>query len=194
MTDVGYSTELRFGGFLPKRVETAPDWLHCPAVMDVCSISSCVSSLPENWIDHWLHNDVFLYDTPELARRIMDASGPYTVFGYRLSLVCFVDGQAEPWVWQAPNAPPDAPPGYRSLGFDVFGKLLDWPGIAGFGHSPLSCNDMASQYPVNAHCLLDQRDAAYAAAQRFSIEQPEPGNYYVAEVLVAGDGPLATSP
>jgi hypothetical protein len=46
MTDRGYSTELRFGGFLPKRVETALDWLDCPAVTDVCSISNCVSSLP----------------------------------------------------------------------------------------------------------------------------------------------------
>ena len=48
---------------------------------------------------------------------------------------------------------------------------------------PVSCNAMAAEYPVNAHCLLDDPAIAVAAAERFSIEQPEPGTYYVAEVL-----------
>ncbi len=56
-------------------------------------------------------------------------------------------------------------------------------GIIGFEHSPLSCNAMAAEYPVNTHCLLDDLGAAVAAAERFSIEQPEPGMYCVAEVL-----------
>jgi hypothetical protein len=184
-----YSTELRLGGFLPKCVMTAPDWLACPAVRDICSVSSCVSPPPAGWIDHWLHNEVWLYDAPELARRVMDSSGPYTLFAYRLSIVRFVDGRPESWEWRAEQAPPDVPPGYRSLGFDVAGKLFE--GMAGFGCSPLSCNHMASEYPVNAHCLLDDRDAAFAAAERFSVEKPEPGTYFVAEVLVEGAGPIA---
>ena len=189
MTGREYSTELRFGGFLPKFVMTAPDWLKCPAVHDVCSISSCVSPPPLGRIDRWLHNDVWLYDTPQLARQVMDASRPYTVFAYRLSVVRFVDGQAEDWAWSSATARLDLPAGYRSLGFDVAGKLFD--SIAGFGCSPLSCNRMASEYPVNAHCLLDDLEEAFAAAERFSIEKPEPGTYFVAEVLAEG-GSAAT--
>ena len=82
------------------------------------------------------------------------------------------------------------PPGYRSLGVDVAGKLFD--SIAGFGCSPLSCNSMASEYAVNAHCLFDERHAALAAAERFSVEKPEPGTYFVAEVLVEPAASTAT--
>jgi hypothetical protein len=106
--------------------------------------------------------------------------------------VRFDDGRPEDWAWSTQTGPLDLPPGYRSLGFDVAGKL-DY-GIWGFGCSPLSCNGLATEYPVNAHCLLDDLDAAFAAAQRFSIEKPEPGKYIVAEVLVAGDDPIATTP
>jgi hypothetical protein len=56
-------------------------------------------------------------------------------------------------------------------------------GILGFECSPLSCNSIAAEYPVNAHCLLDDLAMAVAAAEHFSIEQPEPGMYYIAEVL-----------
>ena len=57
-------------------------------------------------------------------------------------------------------------------------------GFLSFEHSPLSCNAIAAEYPVNAHCLLDDLAIAVAAAEHFSIEQPEPGSYYVAEVLL----------
>ena len=114
----------------------------------------------------------------------------HTVFAYRMSIVRFVDGQPEPWAWRAEKARRDVPPGYRSLGVDVAGKLFD--SIAGFGCSPLSCNSMASAYPVNAHCLLDDLDAAFAAAERFSVEKPEPGTYFVAEVLVEPAASTAT--
>jgi hypothetical protein len=191
MSDSEFSKALRFGGFLPKRVERGPAWLRCPTVTDVCSISNCVSSLPKDWLDHWLHNDVDLYDTPELARQVIDASGPYTVFAYRLSIVRFDDGRPEDWAWEMPTGSLDVPPGYRSLGFDVAGKL-DY-GIWGFGHSPLSCNGLASEYPVNAHCLLEDVDEAFAAAKNFSITKPEPGKYIVVEVLVEPQGVTATS-
>ena len=42
---------------------------------------------------------------------------------------------------------------------------------------------MASEFCVNRHCLLPTLEEANNAAARFSVEQPEPGDYYVAEVL-----------
>ena len=47
----------------------------------------------------------------------------------------------------------------------------------------LSCNGMAESIPVNEFRLLDDLQAALAAAQRFGVEQPEPGPYVVVEVL-----------
>ena len=47
----------------------------------------------------------------------------------------------------------------------------------------MSCNSMASEFTVNRHCLLATLEDALGAAARFSTEPPEPGDYYVAEVL-----------
>jgi hypothetical protein len=42
---------------------------------------------------------------------------------------------------------------------------------------------MAAELGANACCLFPSLDAAIAGACRFSIEQPEPGDYYIVEVL-----------
>jgi hypothetical protein len=55
--------------------------------------------------------------------------------------------------------------------------------VLGFECSPLSCNAMATEMDTNEYCLFDSLEAAVAGAARFSIEQPEPGDYYVIEVL-----------
>ena len=70
---------------------------------------------------------------------------------------------------------------FRSLGYDAVHKYLD--DILGFECSPLSCNSLAQEWPVNRYCLLDDLTTAIEAARRFSIEKPEPGMYYVAEVF-----------
>jgi len=57
--------------------------------------------------------------------------------------------------------------------------------MLGFGCSPLTCNSMAENIPVNEFCLLDVLESALATAQRFEIEKPEPGPYFVIEVLAA---------
>jgi len=55
----------------------------------------------------------------------------------------------------------------------------------GFECSPLSCNLMALEVAVTRHCLVDDLEAARELARRFSVEEPEPGPYYVVEVLRA---------
>ncbi len=57
------------------------------------------------------------------------------------------------------------------------------PSVLGFECSPFSCNSMAGEMRANEYCLFDSLEAAIAGATRFSIEQPEPGDYYVVEVL-----------
>jgi hypothetical protein len=81
-----------------------------------------------------------------------------------------------------PDAHPDPiPASFKSLGFDSVNKSM--PSVLGFECSPLSCNSMAGEMGANEYCLFDSMEAAIAGATRFSIEQPEPGDYYVVEVL-----------
>ena len=173
--------ELRLAGYFPKRTVPRPAFLDgAPTVIDICSVSSCISHAPTDWIDHWLHNELGFFDSPDIAGQVIPPSEEgFTIFCYRLGTVRFSEGRAEVWTW--PEIDPETRPGYRSFGFDVIGKSD--LGSIGFEHSPLSCNSMAAEYPVNAHCLLDDLAIAVAAAEQFSIEQPEPGMYYVAEVL-----------
>ena len=175
------SMELRLAGYFPKRIMLQPPgWDGPPAVRDIWSVSHCLSDGPTGWIDHWLHNELGFFDTPDIAGQVVPPSEDgFIICGYRLATLRYVEGRCEAWAWPAIDA--EDRPGYRSLGFDVVGKGDDL-GI-GFDHSPLSCNGLCAEYPVNAHCLLDDLAIAAAAAEHFSIEQPEPGMYYIAEVL-----------
>jgi hypothetical protein len=42
---------------------------------------------------------------------------------------------------------------------------------------------MAAELAVNEFCLFAELSDAIAEAERFAAEQPEPGDYYVVEVL-----------
>lgn len=55
--------------------------------------------------------------------------------------------------------------------------------------SPLCCNHYGLEMNVNAWCLIDRFDDALAAAERFALEQPEPGDYAVYRVF---RGPMLT--
>ena len=60
--------------------------------------------------------------------------------------------------------------------------LFDGPGSPSFFCSPLSCNGMAEEYPVNRYCLVDDPDTALAMARDFATGNCEPGPYCVVEV------------
>ena len=54
-------------GYFAKKTATRPDWLKAPSVEEICSVAGCISVGPEGWIDRWEHNDMWVFDTPELA-------------------------------------------------------------------------------------------------------------------------------
>ena len=79
------------------------------------------------------------------------------------------------------------PDGFSRLGYDAVvrdvGKTegeLNFP--PSFGCSPLSCNGMAEEYPVNRYCLVDDLDTAVPMARHFATGNCEPGAYCVVEV------------
>jgi hypothetical protein len=179
--------ELRLAGYFAKGVDPQPEWLAWVERLDivgVCSVSDCINDTPHDWVDRWLHNSLGLFNEPEQARSVLTAAdGPMQVFAYRVSTIRFVNGSPQPWTWPDDAHPVDVPSDYRSLGFDAVHKHMD--SILGFECSPLSCNGLAKEWPVNRYCLLDDLEIALRAAVQFSIDQPEPGMYYVAEVFAS---------
>jgi hypothetical protein len=168
-------------GYFPKLVYQKPPELlpEIPSVKDIYSVSDCLSEGPPGWLDKWLHNEMFVYDSPELAWSVVPEvdKDRYTLFAYRLA-PCLFDEKGEE-AWPLPELSVSPLPTYFSLvGYDAVSRTYD----ACFECSPLSCNSMAKLYPVNEHCLVDSLDAAISMARDFAVGQCEPGPYCVVEV------------
>lgn len=168
-------------GYFAKRRTPAPDELRVVGVEEICNVSECLAPGPADWVEAWLHNEHGCFNSPDDARRVADdAPGDYQLFAYRLLPLRFRRDQTESMEVSAPGIAP-LPPDFQSLGFDVVSKSLS-SGL-GFECSPLSCNIMALEVTVNRHCLVDGFEVARELASRFSVEEPEPGPYYVIEIL-----------
>jgi hypothetical protein len=152
-------------GYFARRIEPKPDLLDASGVREICSVSECISSGAEGWISAWRHNGFGWFN------RMADAIGvvpeprqaEYRLFAYRIHPEVFRGSQRTALI-----VPDDVRPEPLPNAFEC---------------SPLSCNGLASELPVNEHCLFPTLEAALAGAARFAVEQPEPGEYYVVEVF-----------
>jgi hypothetical protein len=177
------------GGYFPKRVASRPDWLAAAAVRAIASVSHCISPGPEDWVDHWRHNELGWFNTVADARSVVPESerGLYRLFAYRLERFVYRKGNRIAIPIPATVRPDPIGPEFVERGFDAVSKSME--DILGFDCSPLSCNSLATEMEANEFCLFPSRDAAAAAAQSFSVEGPEPGDYYVIQVLELVDAP-----
>jgi hypothetical protein len=103
------------------------------------------------------------------------------VFAYRLYPEVFTQRGRLPLVIPQNVQPEPISGDFRRLGFDSANKSME--SALGLECSPLSCNGMAEEMAVNEFCLFSELTEAIAGAERFAAEQPEPGDYYVIEVL-----------
>jgi hypothetical protein len=172
-------------GYLYKRVTARPDWLTAPGVIDVLSVSGCVSPAFMDYINHWQHNGFWLFDTPAAMGALAAAEGVdlagHRLFYYETLRQAFDDGDGC-WVdvEPEPSVPVDVavPPRAVLRGFDVVSfSMGNAPEC-----SPLSCNGLAADIPVNAHCLMTDGNAARAAIDAGRFTHSEPGPYRIMAV------------
>ena len=166
-------------GYFPKRTLQRPDWLKAAGVDEVCSVSACVSKAPDGWIDHWRHNEMWVYDTPESAWSVVPDGmrGEFDLYAYQLFPVEFDEGQ--PQAFEIPAVRVQSLPStFERLGFDVVSRS----GGNSFECSPLSCNYLAERVAVDRHCLVADLDVACQLAAECEAGGCEPGPYYVVEV------------
>lgn len=166
-------------GYFPKRKMLRPVWLKNPQIEQICSASDCISEGPIDWIDQWRHNDMWAYDTAELAWSVVPEAErkDFEIHAYRMFPVIFEAGAEKPFELPLLQVKP-LPDTFELLGFDAVSRTMG--NI--FEHSPLSCNHMADEIAVNRYCLVDNEQAAFQMAQRFEAGEGEPGLYYVVEV------------
>jgi hypothetical protein len=171
------------GGYFARRVMPRPEHLQAPGVREICSVSECISSGASDWVRHWRHNGLGWFNTVDDALAVVPGSerDQFRLFAYRIHAEVFRGRERVPLDPPADVRPAALPEQVVSLGYDSASRSSD-AGI-GLECSPLSCNGLASESAVNEHCLFPTLDAAVEGAARFAIDQPEPGDYYVVEVL-----------
>ena len=192
-----------FLGFIAKKHHPVPpnEW---GGAEEVCSVSRCIAAYPVGW-------DEEPFDPPEFNRahclataddareRILELERPASrIYALQMIPAVFVKDSSTPLIVSAeelyaqhsnlPELPAD--PNWRALerlGFDVtmFGSFDG--SFWGWSCSPLSCNFMFQQYPVNRYCLVDDLSDAVNAAQDFAQTEPEPGPYVIVEVFRTRD-------
>ena len=159
---------------------------------EIASVSDCLSKRPDDWVKRCDFNRASLWNTEDQAWVCVpdDSKPEFKLFAYRiLSLLFDTSGIEQPvridqlFRTDMPDLPRESTPiPFKRIGYDIVERDAVM-GMLEFGCSPLSCNGMAEEIPVNDFCLIDDIETALAAARRFGIEQPEPGPYVIVEVL-----------
>jgi hypothetical protein len=169
---------LRPAGYFAKKIATRPEWLADTSVRDIYSISGCISEDFADYVNFWKHNGYWLFDAPSLIEdvaRQANVSLDECEFFYYEAYELEFDRRSQTWAAYDPEK--DFPlavqgPEHPVLqGFDVAThSMRNMPEC-----SPLSCNGLATEIPVNEHCLFATLDEAIAAIERGGFEHGEPG-------------------
>ncbi len=170
-------------GYMAKRVSLKPDWLKTTQVVDIFSVSSCISKDFADYIKYWKHNGYWLFDSPKMIQSVaiehsIDLEGTM-MFYYEVHEREF-DGEG----WQAfetDNSFPTnvIPPSRMQLeGFDV----VTFSAGTSPECSPLSCNRLADEVDTNEHCLFTSFQKAERALNDGVFKSSEPGPYRIFSV------------
>jgi hypothetical protein len=170
-------------GYMAKRVSKRPDWLKASQVIDVYSVSSCVSEDFADYINLWKHNGYWFFDSPEIIVNIaredsisLDATSLFYYEAYELQF----DGEAwHPWLPDWSFSTKVLPPSRKRLeGFDV----VTFSAGTSLECSPLSCNSLASNLRTNEHCLFASFEEARTNVNNGAFRDCEPGPYRILSV------------
>jgi hypothetical protein len=169
-------------GYMAMTVAKKPDCPDVPGVEDVYSVAGCVSKYFADYISSWKHNGWWLFDSPDIIRNLarekdIDLSG-MQLFYYEVYSQEF---EAEDKIWygvdQEHSIPTDVQiPATGILeGYDV----VIFSAATSPEHSPLSCNSLAAEVPVNRHCLLNSFEEAKALLEEGKFNNSEPGPFRI---------------
>jgi hypothetical protein len=167
---------------MAKRVRPRPDWLHAAQVVDVYSVSNCVSPDFADYINFWQHNGYWFFDSSEIIRQTahahaLDLAGT-SLFYYEAHDLAF---HAFDRQWTSFQPEPSFTthvivPTVKDLaGYDVVTFSVGTSPEC----SPLSCNSLASDVETNPHCLLTSLEQAQRLLEAGHFTYGEPGPYRI---------------
>jgi hypothetical protein len=172
-------------GYMRKRVAKNSEWLKADSVVDIYSISNCLSNDFADYINFWRHNGYWLFDSPsiidEIARTENIDLGDTRLFYYEAYELEYDEDQ-DRWVVFDPESSfttaVSVPSNKQLEGFDV----VTFSAHANPECSPLSCCAMAKTFSVNEHCLFRTFTEAKESVERGLFNNSEPGPYRILSV------------
>jgi hypothetical protein len=174
-------------GYMAKRVANRPDWIRRGEILDIYSVSSCISKAFADYIHFWKHNGYWFFNSPETMKRVaaensIDLTGT-ALFYYEVYELEF-NGE----VWQSFEPEPSfetnvvVPSAKQLEGFDV----VNYTARTSPECSPLACNNLAEILPANSHCLFASFDLAKQHVEAGDFNDAEPGPYRIHSVYSVG--------
>lgn len=168
-------------GYMAKRVFKRPDWVRAPQVIDIYSVSNCISENFADYIQYWKHNGHWFFDSPEVIRGIAKGN-QINLDGTSLFYYEVFESEFDGKDWKAfqpePSFPTNviAPPSKHLEGFDIVTFYVrNSPPEC----SPLSCNSMAEELRTNAHCLFTSFEEAEVRVNNGAFRDCTPGPYRI---------------
>lgn len=169
-------------GYMAKQVATRPEWLRADRVVDIYSVSSCMSNDFADYINYWKHNGYWLFDSPEVIREVAKENSLVLtnagLFYYEVHDQEY-DEDEKSWKPFAPE------PSFKTEIIRPSSKTLEGYDVVTFyAHtspecSPLSCNSLASEVETNRHCLLPSFEKAKELLEEGKFKNSEPGPYRI---------------
>jgi hypothetical protein len=73
-------------GYFPKKVARPPHWMPAAGITAIYSVSGCISKEPDNWIERWTHNDLWVYSSVADAKAVVPDTerAEYEIHAYRM--------------------------------------------------------------------------------------------------------------
>jgi hypothetical protein len=175
-------------GYLYKKIEPRPAGFQGGEhIVDICSLSGCISEPFMLYIEHWRHNAFWLFDTPEAMQDLAKQEG-ISLNGQTLFYVEVHPDQFDvanrQWSriqFEAPSII-SAPKKAKLLGFDVVSHMAGNAPEC----SPLSCNGLYQKLDANIHCLFPTFADAQMALDSGAFEGAEPGPYRIYSIAKIG--------
>jgi hypothetical protein len=172
-------------GYMAKHIISRPQWLKAEHVIDIYSVSNCMSNNFADYINYWKHNGYWFFDSPEIIRQVaIEHSLDLTntkLFYYEVHAVEFYDNED---LWKPFKPEPSfttkiIKPKVKNLeGYDV----VTFCARANPECSPLSCNSLATEVETNEHCLFSYMGEAMQMLAEGKFKNTEPGPYRIFSV------------
>jgi hypothetical protein len=174
-------------GYMAKRVQNRPKGFENTGIVDIYSVSGCISKNFADYIKFWKHNGYWFFDSPQIIQQVakehsIELTGTELFYYEVYALEFHEDNKWKSFEPEASFATDIEKPGLKNLeGYDIVtfscGNSAEC--------SPLSCNALSKNIPVNEHCLLTSFDNAHQLLDSGKFQNSEAGPYRILAVYSA---------